>query len=195
MVQSQGEGLINPGRRSIFREVLDDEDQPMPVSKLREKPTRPALKVRFKSKASIIDGEMTGESEWEDVEDEENAMEPSAEIKTPAIHITPVRSRISRKMYRLGVLFMLFAISIPVIQRFPLFGAPGRTPLGANAGAVRAEMIHRRQDTNTDVCKRWSQQSAIINGTMYLYGGRSTTSAQQTSDTWSTYRALDHWLT
>src|SRR6202007_986502 len=44
----------------------------------------------------------------------------------------------------------------------------------------------------TDVCKRWSQQSALVNGTLYLYGGQSSTTSDQTSNTWNNnFLALD----
>lgn len=43
----------------------------------------------------------------------------------------------------------------------------------------------KRGDTPTDVCSRWSHQSAVVNGTLYLYGGRSTQVAGQTQNTWN----------
>ncbi|PGH27591.1 hypothetical protein AJ80_00833 [Polytolypa hystricis UAMH7299] len=45
--------------------------------------------------------------------------------------------------------------------------------------------LGKREDTPTDVCKRWSHQTAIINGTMYLYGGRSMADASQNDKTWN----------
>ncbi|KAB8336988.1 hypothetical protein FH972_021292 [Carpinus fangiana] len=44
---------------------------------------------------------------------------------------------------------------------------------------------HARQNDPTDYCKKWSQQSALVNGTLYLYGGRAITDPSQTSDEWS----------
>lgn len=68
----------------------------------------------------------------------------------------------------------------------------------ANAGlgvaAVQAHAIRtydevkwnvKREDTPTDVCSRWSHQSAVVNGTLYLYGGRSTQAAGQKENTWN----------
>ncbi|RPA81604.1 hypothetical protein BJ508DRAFT_414672 [Ascobolus immersus RN42] len=37
----------------------------------------------------------------------------------------------------------------------------------------------------TDVCKRWSHQSALVNGTLYVFGGQATTSAGQESHNWN----------
>ncbi|OJD15001.1 hypothetical protein AJ78_04723 [Emergomyces pasteurianus Ep9510] len=45
--------------------------------------------------------------------------------------------------------------------------------------------ILRRADTPTDVCKRWSQQTAVVNGTIYIYGGRSMTDSSQKDNTWN----------
>ncbi|GAB1726830.1 hypothetical protein NU195Hw_g6954t1 [Hortaea werneckii] len=45
--------------------------------------------------------------------------------------------------------------------------------------------LAKRSDSPTDVCFRWAQQSAIVNGTLYLYGGEATTQASQTSNTWN----------
>lgn len=43
----------------------------------------------------------------------------------------------------------------------------------------------RRGDSPTDVCSRWSHQSAIVNGTLYIYGGRSTQHEGQADNTWN----------
>lgn len=51
--------------------------------------------------------------------------------------------------------------------------------------------LQKRADSATDICKRWSQQTAVVNGTMYIYGGRSTTDASQDDKTWS---MLNHFL-
>ncbi|EFQ97595.1 kelch repeat protein [Nannizzia gypsea CBS 118893] len=48
-----------------------------------------------------------------------------------------------------------------------------------------ARTLARRDNTPTDVCKRWSQQTAVVNGTLYIYGGRSTTDANQKDKTWN----------
>lgn len=45
--------------------------------------------------------------------------------------------------------------------------------------------IVRRDDSPTDVCSRWSHQSAVVNGTLYIYGGRSTQQEGQNSNTWN----------
>ncbi|KAF2101569.1 hypothetical protein NA57DRAFT_10793, partial [Rhizodiscina lignyota] len=43
----------------------------------------------------------------------------------------------------------------------------------------------RRDNSPTDVCKRWSHQSALVNGTLYIYGGRAIQSGDQTDNEWN----------
>lgn len=72
-----------------------------------------------------------------------------------------------------------------------LLAYPRSPPLGAEGGPVgRREAfdgfaLTKRQDTQTDVCKRWSQQTAIVNGTLFSFGGRATTTSSQSSNTWN----------
>jgi hypothetical protein len=44
------------------------------------------------------------------------------------------------------------------------------------------------RDSASDVCVRWSQQSAIVNGTLYLYGGQASSEPAQSSNTWSKFQ-------
>ncbi|RMX92424.1 hypothetical protein D0868_13417 [Hortaea werneckii] len=60
-------------------------------------------------------------------------------------------------------------------------GGPVRKDLGTNT----SQDLAKRFDSPTDVCFRWAQQSAIVNGTLYLYGGEATTQASQTANTWN----------
>ena len=55
---------------------------------------------------------------------------------------------------------------------------------------AEAGVITSRQTDST--CKRWAQQSAIINGTLYLQGGQASTDPTQTQNTWNNdFLALD----
>lgn len=47
--------------------------------------------------------------------------------------------------------------------------------------------LETRANSPTDVCKRWAHMSAVVNGTLYIYGGQAMTSADQTTNTWSKY--------
>ncbi|KAF3920869.1 hypothetical protein ABW21_db0204779 [Orbilia brochopaga] len=46
--------------------------------------------------------------------------------------------------------------------------------------------ISKRQETSSpDVCLRWAHQAAVVDKTLYIYGGRSKTSSLQTENTWN----------
>ena len=101
---------------------------------------------------------------------------------------------------RLPVRLLLLACTLLVIISLSFetsfFATSGSTSFGANARVIQKTGSHRRDvvdgsmilpraDTDTDVCSRWSQQSALVNGTIYLYGGHATTQQGQTSNTWN----------
>ncbi|KAL9089013.1 MAG: hypothetical protein Q9159_002731 [Coniocarpon cinnabarinum] len=68
---------------------------------------------------------------------------------------------------------------------FVLFGyldSPN-PPTLADAGPIGTSIVNRQ--ANSDTCTRWAQQSAIINGTLYLYGGEASTSPGQQQNTWN----------
>lgn len=96
---------------------------------------------------------------------------------------------------RLSLLTLLVILTLPLLYEMPWVGMAGMGIIGAKAGVIRtsdpvdaasaAERLQKRVDTNTDVCTRWSAQSALVNGTIYVYGGHSTTEPGQKNDTWS----------
>ncbi|KAI5812850.1 kelch repeat protein [Pyronema omphalodes] len=45
--------------------------------------------------------------------------------------------------------------------------------------------LERRDDSPTDVCARWSHQTAVVNGKIYIYGGQAKKQAGQKSNTWN----------
>ncbi|TAQ87907.1 hypothetical protein B7494_g3772 [Chlorociboria aeruginascens] len=64
---------------------------------------------------------------------------------------------------------------------------------GVNAGVMRVHgefaengsVIEGRQNSPTDVCTRWSHQTANVNGTIYIYGGEATQESGQTENFWN----------
>ncbi|KAJ1333996.1 Rab9 effector protein [Microdochium nivale] len=46
-------------------------------------------------------------------------------------------------------------------------------------------VLDNRQNNPTDICARWSGQAAMVNGTMYYYGGRTKTEVSQTGNQWN----------
>ena len=119
-----------------------------------------------------------------------------AQIQSSTTSSVPLFERFSRCMMALTMLSpissvaVLLAIILPIIQ-MSLFGQPAQVPLGADAGVVppplRANKLVSRQNSAVDICLRWGHQSAMVNGTIYLFGGRSKTDSNQDSDTWSKF--------
>jgi hypothetical protein len=179
-------------RRSVFREVgLDDEVERLEAP--ATKPSRPSS-VRFRSKPDVRVIEP-----YQDVEPENEFInEPPKSISHPATSVrlrplSPVPNRNkSSLMYRLGALTFLVAAVVPVLHSSGYFreGALPIQPVSAGVipEGARSHMgvdLSRRDDSPTNVCFRWAQQSAIVNGTLYLYGGQAMTTQGQTDNTWN----------
>ena len=105
-------------------------------------------------------------------------------------------SRSSSALTRLSVLAILMAIMMPLAYDMPFLGKPGPSIIGANADPIRktdaegvpsrtGPLVAKRSDTTNDACNRWSQQSALVNGTIYLYGGHASHETDQTDNTWT----------
>ena len=77
------------------------------------------------------------------------------------------------------LLVMLIAVVAPVFNH-QLGWSTGGFIQGAAAEPIRA-----RENSPTKTCRRWAQQVANLNGTVYMYGGRSTTDQGQTENTWN----------
>ena len=59
---------------------------------------------------------------------------------------------------------------------------------GADAMVLKSPgkpVLEIRQNSPTDVCARWSGQAALVNGTMYYYGGRTKTEGGQKENQWN----------
>lgn len=88
---------------------------------------------------------------------------------------------------RVAMIAFLLAIVIPgLLPRGP-HGVPVD---GANAGVVKsrggdAGGVWKREYSKTDTCTRWSHQAALLNGTLYIYGGQSKEKVGQEENTWS----------
>jgi len=94
----------------------------------------------------------------------------------------------------MNFLLILLAVAIPLATFTSLVGRSHLPPLAATGVPMSNNdkdnmngRLNQRQNSPSDVCKRWSQQSALVNGTLYLYGGRAITSSDQTSDTWNNH--------
>jgi hypothetical protein len=94
----------------------------------------------------------------------------------------------NRYLLKLGAVALIVAASLPFIQQ-PIPTESNAAPsIGVDSRAVpheRKMVLDTRADSPTDVCTRWSHQSAVINGTLYVYGGQATTEPGQTQNKWS----------
>lgn len=57
------------------------------------------------------------------------------------------------------------------------------TSYNANPSPVVDAGLIRPRQADSNICKRWAHQSAIINGTLYVYGGEASTDPTQTTNT------------
>jgi hypothetical protein len=164
-VQPQPASVGTGRRKSVFMEVglvdeatLRRERSPTPTApRLITHPTprklRPARTVRFRSRHHIIENHEEENSEWsEDSEVDEDEREALERMEVRANRPMFTNS----KMYRMGLLTLVLAIMLPVLHSSPL------SSVGAKAGVIPRQTIDpsmiKREDTNTDVCLRWSHQ-------------------------------------
>ena len=168
---------------------IRQERSPVRSHGLVLKQLRPAKMLRFRSRNDVINEREHGaddadDSDWESVcgEDDDTNSQPITTI-LPAQHSIPT------KIYRLGLFSLALALMLPLLQFNPI------SRIGVRGGVIPENLIEsnaegarllRREDSPTDVCKRWSGQSTIVNGTLYMYGFRTKTDAKQSADTWST---------
>jgi hypothetical protein len=172
---SSSSNIAAPRRRSsvFFEEGLKGEDAIVDARMRRN--SRPSLRVRFRSKVDVVEPAKN--------------VEPWPDTPQQLEQVSPLFPTAPRIMF----FVLLLAVLIPSLGNSPFLKA-GITPIGAKAVPVKAPIeeqmrtlpaVHKRQNSDTDVCTRWSGQSAVVNGTMYYFGGRASTSAGQTSGTWS----------
>ncbi|KAF2639983.1 hypothetical protein P280DRAFT_24370 [Massarina eburnea CBS 473.64] len=185
--------LNAPGqRKSVFAEVglVDDAvvrrvRSPAPMMLSYPKPwTRPARTVRFRSRNDIFDARAERDAEEVDDDDWESASVLDSDTDRQEIRF---QASSYTKLYRLGLLAILFALMLPVLQidlMIPVGVKGGMIPQDA-IESVNKHGLERRDDTETQVCKRWAGQSAVVNGTLYMYGFRSITDAKQSDNTWT----------
>ena len=91
-------------------------------------------------------------------------------------------------MPHVALVMVLLALVIPGIQHSITFGRLRFAGNGVDGGVLRNRadvQLAERDDSPTDICKRWSHQSAVVNGTLYIYGGQATTDPDQKGNTWN----------
>jgi hypothetical protein len=173
-----------PGRRhrrrsSAFLEVGLGGDDAILDAKIRRS-SRPKLQVRFSNEVEVVEPDAI---DWPDETElhrppwERSQMHPTLPIFFPTLP-------------RILFLAFVLALLIPSLNNSRQLTA-GIRPIGAKAGPLKTERreiteeLVTRQDSTTDVCVRWSQQTALVNGTLYSYGGHASMQPGQTENTWS----------
>ena len=98
---------------------------------------------------------------------------------------------------RPNFLALLIAILLPLLHHSPLFANAGFPFIGVEGSVIKAQNNYpggsdalytsavKRDNSPTDPCTRFSHQTAIVNGTIYIYGGQATQNAGQTSNNWN----------
>ena len=183
-----------PRRLSKFREIGLEYEFAAPAAPEAHTTRRPA--VRFDSKvhpfereqqdsaASTLAGDRPGPLQHSSA-----AVVPTGESKSTLL------TRNTSLMFRFAIVALLVASLVPFLRGTPLDLGPNSAipfqgveggPIPQHAGPHDGSVILSRQDdTSTDVCFRWAQQSAIVNGTLYLYGGQASTEQGQDQNTWN----------
>ncbi|KAK3954310.1 hypothetical protein QBC32DRAFT_385051 [Pseudoneurospora amorphoporcata] len=187
-------GKIKKGRKSVFKELDIDTDQPV---------------HHYPDEREF--GEITG-LRTDNESDDGTSYRQSGSLKSPTTPTSPSsgrpwysklspgkRPRISStssapppgmsSFTRFTTLALFIAVVIP---GFSYYNGREKVSLsGADAGVIRevvqpsGPILEPRADSSTNYCARWAGQSASVNGTLYLYGGQSKTSVDQTTDTWN----------
>lgn len=179
-------------RSSAFLEVGLGGQDAIIDAKIRRS-SRPKMQVRFNSKVEVVEPDAL---QLPDESDQD--LSP---YQRPQIHY-PSPPALFPNLPRILFLVCVLALLVPSWRNSPFLGA-GITPIGAKAGSVKtplprqrreiAAKLVTRQNSPTDVCLRWSQQTALVNGTLYSYGGHTTTEPTQTENTWSKARSPSVW--
>lgn len=182
--------LLVPLRRrtSAFVEVGLGGEDAIIDGILKGVDSRPRMQVRFSNEVDIFEPKRRAE-----VPRPDNCMSSSQLARSTTPYLLPP-SRAFPNMSRLFLLALLLAVAMPSFHNSPFFKA-GISSIGATAGPIKTAPRNiiktlsgghvKRADSPTDICTRWAQQSAIINNTLYIYGGQATTDAGQASNTWS----------
>lgn len=186
-------------RMSVFAEVgLVDEDRlrekrsPVRTHGHLLKQMRPTKMLRFQSGNHDINErrqpKVDDDRDWKSaVYGDENDQK---EATAPTVPLVLAQHTMSTKLYRLGLFSLVLALMLPILSINPMsrLGVMGSIiPEGVQLANAQGMTLVRREDSPVDVCKRWSGQSTIVNGTLYMYGFRTTTDQRQTDDTWTNH--------
>ncbi|KAI1417062.1 hypothetical protein F5Y13DRAFT_185894 [Hypoxylon sp. FL1857] len=186
-------GNIRKGRRSVFKEVgLVEEEQESQQDMTCEE-SEPSERIEPASEPTSPIERKTSDRE-DSPKRISNWLSKLAPARRPRIKTaSSAPPPTTAGLHRLSMIALLIAIVLPTISY-----NNGRKKVeisGADAGVInptRSAVLEGRDNSPTNVCTRWAGQSAIINGTVYFYGGRSKTNGDQQANTWNNdFLALD----
>ena len=180
-------GAIRKGRRSVFKEVGLEHDLDCPTSA-----SAPSLLVSEYLDTQDNEKKQPFEQDSNQSQDSNYQRPRQLSLSSPSTWYAKLsnpkgRPRIKSTsgtaptisgLQRFTMLAVLIAIVLPAFSWRS--GQSFSDINGASAG-----VINKRETSPTEVCARWGLQAAQLNGTLYLYGGRSRSKADQTDDTWN----------
>ncbi|KAI0423151.1 hypothetical protein F5X98DRAFT_382457 [Xylaria grammica] len=188
-------GKIRKGRKSVFREIgLEDDDRDDGENAEYSAGRRSFEDKQFSESTRRVSDSGPSARGRKDSAGGESAREKSSWFsklipeKRPKIKSAATAPPASiAGLHRFTLIALLIAVVLPAIGY-----NNGRRKVdlnGANAGVIRKPaarvILEDRANSSMSVCKRWAGQSAVLNGTLYYYGGRAKTTTDQTTNTWT----------
>jgi hypothetical protein len=200
------ETAVEPRRREHLTVNDHVEEPPSPAGS-----DRLSRHVRFRSKSDVYeDDDDPAQSSGPKLR---RVPSYTMELRPEAAATSPLRPKASVPWTRIFPFAVVALLFMAVLHNSPLVGKAGVAVLGSRAGVIRPagrdlktlkraldeEALSKgkeglrpskRQgtpghDTTTNYCVRWAHQSALVNGTIYIYGGQASYEPKQVDDTWN----------
>lgn len=157
--------------------------------------SRPTYGVRFRSQDDVRIVETIHDAELSEKHPTSSSQQSTSIRVGPLQSQSPLPVGNQSMMYRMGAIVFLLVLIVPLLHDTSFLGHAS-IPMRPVGGVVIPEhvipggaVLDQRQDNSgispTAICKRWAQMSAIVNGTLYLYGGQATATESQDTDTWN----------
>lgn len=196
---SSSEALPKNRRRSVYKELDTSSYREDGATTRLPRIARSGKQVRFRNQLDVQEAPNFGDTGSSAVEIANISMARKPLRSALVSTTSPVSQRQSllSSIPRLYYFTVFFAIFLHLLHNSPLVGKAGYLAIGVEGSIVRTPVTERRvldernaelverDDSATDICKRWAHQTAVVNGTIYIYGGQSITETKQANDTWN----------
>ncbi|MCJ1397242.1 hypothetical protein MMC11_000434 [Xylographa trunciseda] len=180
------------GRLSYFKEV--DVDGTSDHDNVKQ--ARPQRRVRFRSKSDIFEASDSDTGSASSGEDHVKiGVWVAADLPITATKAnTATQNSIYKRWSRVFPLTVVLVVLLTLLHMSPVVGKAGTVAIGVEGGVIRAPRqdgvlveadLEKRDNSPTTVCTRWAHQSALVNGTLYIYGGQATQQPSQSQNTWN----------